>query len=144
MTHRILLLIILVLSVLLWSISLNAAEEVVAPIIKETAERAGIDPELALAIAHVESNFNPNAIGSLGERGVFQLRPEFFGHPATIDQHVHVAIFYMKSFKGRCIAMYGEAWFICYNYGPYRKVQSPQKTAYYKKVMAAIQERAEQ
>jgi soluble lytic murein transglycosylase-like protein len=43
--------------------------------IVQTANDYGVDPNLALAVAAKESSFNPNAVGSSGEIGVFQLMP---------------------------------------------------------------------
>ena len=48
--------------------------------IRSTALKYGVDPAIALAVAHEESGFNPNARGSAGEVGLYQLMP------ATADQ----------------------------------------------------------
>jgi soluble lytic murein transglycosylase-like protein len=45
-------------------------------LIREISEQHGIDPELALAVARTESNFNPRAISHKGALGVMQLIPE--------------------------------------------------------------------
>lgn len=45
------------------------------------AKRNNIDPELITALATVESNFNPSAIGGVGERGIVQIRK------ATFQEH---------------------------------------------------------
>jgi soluble lytic murein transglycosylase len=45
-------------------------------IISETAKRHHIDPDLVRAVIWQESKFNPNAVGSKGEVGLMQIRPE--------------------------------------------------------------------
>ncbi len=39
------------------------------------ANDMGVSPSLALALAHVESNFNPRALSHKGARGVLQIMP---------------------------------------------------------------------
>lgn len=105
--------------------------------IVQEAKRNGIDPSLALAIAEVESRFNPHAVGSIGEIGLFQLRPEF--HPVVpgrVRHNIRVATQYLAQLKRQC-AHYGEAYFVCFNYGPSRKLKYPQLFPYYSKVKAA-------
>ena len=41
----------------------------------EAAKKHGIDPHIALAIAHHESRFNCSAVGRSGELGVMQVKP---------------------------------------------------------------------
>jgi len=43
------------------------------------ASRAGLDPQLVLAVVHVESNFRKFAISSAGARGYMQVMPFWVG-----------------------------------------------------------------
>lgn len=48
--------------------------------------------EFAYAVSDCESDFNPNAVGKVGELGVFQVRPEIHGQvPADIEAQVEQA-----------------------------------------------------
>lgn len=49
-------------------------QEIQAAIVA-AAQRYGVDPALALAVANHESSFNPNATGTQGDAGIFQLMP---------------------------------------------------------------------
>lgn len=45
-------------------------------LIRSKAEKFGIPADLADAVAFVESSYNPNAVGGVGEVGLMQIRPE--------------------------------------------------------------------
>ena len=42
-------------------------------LIREAAAKEGVDPALLSAVAHAESNYDPNAVSSAGAKGVMQL-----------------------------------------------------------------------
>lgn len=107
-------------------------------LIKAKAERHNIDPKLVYAIAIVESNLNPKAVGGVGEIGVFQLRPEFHDvKPGDVRHNIDTAVKYLVYVKRKCYTKYRDAWFICYNTGPHRKniIKQPKKFIYYIKVI---------
>ena len=107
------------------------------------SRRHNMDPALMLAIAKTESKLNPKAVGSKGELGVFQLRPEFHKFNAnSIDSQVNVAIVYLSTIRRKWEPVYGNAWFISFNLGPnYRRINHPSLFPYYKRVMASKLER---
>ena len=45
-------------------------------ILVDHARGIGVPPTLALAVAKVESDFNPNALSSVGARGIMQIMPQ--------------------------------------------------------------------
>lgn len=52
-------------------------------VVRREAEARGLPPEVAEAVAFVESGFNPSAVGGVGEIGLMQIRPataEMLGH----------------------------------------------------------------
>lgn len=107
-------------------------------LIVKAAKKNGVDPLLALSIADVESKLNPNAVGSLGEIGVFQLRPSFHSVVKGNERHnIDVATKYLAKLKVTCNS-YGKAYFVCFNYGPVRHLNHPTLFPYYRKVSAAL------
>jgi hypothetical protein len=44
--------------------------------IQDAAARHGVSPARLVQVARCESRLNPNAVGRLGEQGVFQLHPQ--------------------------------------------------------------------
>lgn len=115
--------------------------ELIVKNIQTQAVEVGVDPDLAVAIATVESRLNPNAIGSLGEVGLFQLRPEYHDIKSKDPSHnTLVALRYLKSLKDRFGVKYGAAWFVIYNYGPSNRPSRPSDTRYFKKVMCELEQ----
>jgi hypothetical protein len=51
----------------------QGAPEDIQKIIVDTAQEFGVDPKLALAVAKVESGFDPNAVSPTGVAGLFQV-----------------------------------------------------------------------
>jgi soluble lytic murein transglycosylase-like protein len=110
--------------------------------IVQASVRHGVDPALALAIAEVESKFNVNAVGSLGEIGVFQLRPEFHHvRRGATTQNIEIGVKYLAQLKRRC-GSYGDAFFVCFNYGTARKLKYPHLFPYYVRVKEAQMRRS--
>lgn len=110
----------------------------------EEAVKHGVDPDMALAIIEVESNFNAKAVGALGEVGLFQLRKEFHGVAASFDERTNVegGVKYLSTLFATCQPKYGDAWIICYNQGPYaKKLKHPKLNKYYKRVTALYEAR---
>jgi len=67
----------LLAALLAWPVQPAAAQDQaqIQRMVVEEAERAGLSPSLALAVARVESNFQPNAKSWAGARGVMQIMP---------------------------------------------------------------------
>lgn len=135
---------VLFLATLLASTAHGQSRQEVVEIIREASIRHSLNPELTIAIATVESGLNPDAIGSKGEIGVFQLRPEYHAvRPGNVKQNVEVALIYLSEIRCKWEPVYGDAWFIKFNLGPnYRQIKYPTKFAYYQKVMAAKSSRS--
>jgi soluble lytic murein transglycosylase-like protein len=96
----------------------------------------GIDPELAEAVAVVESGLNPKAVGKLHELGLFQLRPEYHKVTSDIHNQIKVGIAYLAEMRRICGGYYpGKAWILCFNHGPNKRLKRPLQAAYYRKVM---------
>ena len=86
----------------------------------------GVDPALAMAVAHTESSFNPSARGAAGEIGVMQLMPgtaaEVGVDPTIPSEGIRGGVIYLS----RMLALsggdaYGALW--AYNAGPGNKTK---------------------
>src|SRR5215207_8009614 len=60
-------------------------------LVRQEAQQRGLPAEVADAVAQVESAYNPNAVGMVGEVGLMQVRPStaaMLGHSGTVtDLH---------------------------------------------------------
>lgn len=102
----------------------------------------GIDPEITKAVVKYESNYNSSAVGTLGEIGLMQIRPEYsklsikklFDPCLNIREGVSILKRALKSCKHQA----DNTWVICYNLGIAggSKVKYPKLFPYYKNVMA--------
>ena len=43
--------------------------------VEQEAQKAGLPPDIADAVVHIESNYDPSVIGGVGEIGLMQVRP---------------------------------------------------------------------
>jgi len=102
--------------------------EAVKRVVVEEALRIGVPAELALAVARVESNFNPDALSSKGARGVMQIMPATawgeFGIPADdlwlARRNIRLGVTYLR----RLYDQYGQDWSLAlshYNGGTLRR-----------------------
>ena len=54
----------------------NPGKNEITKMIQIAAQKHGIDPKLAMAVAQTESNFVPDAVSSAGAVGIMQLMPD--------------------------------------------------------------------
>lgn len=100
----------------------------------------GVDPNVALSVAKVESNFNPNVIGRHGEIGLFQILPEYSGYSrkGLFNPRINVmaGINRIKEVQEQCRFKDDLQYLICYNMGYERakKVKHPSRNKYFLKV----------
>jgi soluble lytic murein transglycosylase len=82
----------------------------------------GIDPYISLAVIKTESQFKYNAVGQLGEIGLFQLRPEYFTHYKKTDLfnpeiNIKLGIKHLARKKLKCKYHVDNTYVLCYNLG---------------------------
>lgn len=95
--------------------------DAIIPLIIAAATAQGIDPTVAVAVAWNESRLNPSAIGSVGEVGLFQIRPEYSKVPRlhlfNPRMNVEEGVRKLAEAKRRCKHQRNNSWLTCYNAG---------------------------
>lgn len=99
----------------------------------------GVPVDLAISVATVESSLNPNAVGSKGELGLFQLLPSHIrsGSHASTRELIKEGIKEIKYWQTHCPTKENYTYVICYN-GGFRHPKYPYFHPYYTKVMQAM------
>ncbi len=106
------------------------------------SKKYDVDYNLVMSVIEVESRFNPNKVGSIGEIGLMQLRPEFFPNVTfDIKNNIDHGVKYLAWLKKYCPMKDDHTFLVCYNNGPSRRVNYPKLFPYYKKVMSAYNRR---
>ena len=116
-----------------------AKASTIEDMIRIEALKQGVDPKLAIAVAKVESNLNPKALGKKGEVGLFQLMPYHGRNLWNVKSNIRIGVRFLKRMETTCSVQDGITWVICYNQGTHRRPKHPQLHPYYKRVVAAMQ-----
>lgn len=116
----------------------------IASLILAASVHFNISPELSLAIAKQESSLRPNAIGPVGEVGLFQIRPKYSKYTSKELRNPIVNITeglrFLQNAKKYCKHQKDMTWIVCYNAGISggSKIKDPKSFDYYKKVMGRL------
>lgn len=97
-----------------------------------------VDPVLVRSMIQVESSGDSSKVGDLGEIGLLQLRPEYFGKGLKDPKHnIEAGVKHLAYLQDHCIHKTDETFIICYNVGiaGAKKIKNPKKFIYYKNVM---------
>jgi Transglycosylase SLT domain len=132
----------LLLSVFLYS---TCSKALTCPIeaIKKEALRQHFDPDVAVAVAMVESNLNMDVIGKSGEIGCFQVRPylaEAYENLFDMETNIKVGIRHLRYWQRVCPTVEGISFVNCYNSG-FRHPRYPFLRPYVRKVAAIMRKR---
>lgn len=104
------------------------------------ALQQGIDPNIAISVAKIESNFNMKAVGPYGEIGIFQVRPEYSKYSkkelVNAETNIKEGLRILKTAMKSCKHQTSNKWLVCYNAGVTggSSLKFPSEFAYYKKV----------
>lgn len=111
----------------------------VVEMIQAEAKRQHFDPEIAIAVATVESSLNQDAIGANGEIGIFQILPRTYPGANLFDlkTNIRLGIEHLKYWKRACPTVEGISFVNCYNSG-FRKPRYPFLRPYVRKVAAVM------
>lgn len=130
----------------------TVSQQEVARMVETEANRQGVDPNFAMAIAEQESRFHQSARSGAGAIGVMQLMPGTAAglgvDPYDSRDNIRGGIKYIKQLQG----MFGDRYDLIaagYNAGPYRQslqdgqIPNITETQHYVKSVAAYHERNE-
>ena len=123
----------------------KADQGTIVHLIQSEAMKQGLDPDVALAVAKIESSLNPKAVGALGEVVLFQIRHEFvtgYTRIALFDPKINakVGIQQLLYYKKTCFTNTANTFVVCYNAGLNRRPKYPTLLPYYKKFQKALAE----
>ena len=108
------------------------------------APEFNINPKVAIAVAKQESSLRANAVGPVGEIGIFQVRPKYsrYSRKELFNPIINITegLRMLSHAKRNCKHRRGTEWLICYNLGVSggSKIKYPKKFDYYKKVMRRL------
>jgi len=89
-------------------------------------------------MVQVESSGDATKVGELGEIGLLQLRPEYFGTKLRDPKHnIEMGVKHLAYLQHACPFKEDSSYTICYNVGVVgaKKVKFPKKNKYYLSVM---------
>jgi soluble lytic murein transglycosylase-like protein len=108
----------------------------------------GVEPDLALSIAKVESSLNPKAVSSTMDGGLFQLNKQYykFHNPNwlfDVEINTALALHTLGKLKEECFHKANKTFVLCYNLGRTgaSRIKFPEKHRYYKKVIEKLNEK---
>jgi soluble lytic murein transglycosylase-like protein len=85
------------------------------------ALNTGVPPNLAISVAVVESRLNPEAVGTLDDVGLFQIRerfvPETRKELLNAETNINRGTRLLAHAKTVCSNDLGNAWLLCHNFG---------------------------
>lgn len=116
----------------------------IVKLIQFYAVQLGVEPNLAVAVAEYESSMNILAIGTVGEVGLFQIRPNFsvFNSLELQDPIVNIikGLKMLKYSQKHCIHQNEYGWLTCYNRGitGAKNVLKPNEDSYVIKVLEKL------
>lgn len=115
-------------------------DENITTLITKEAQRQNFDADVALSIAIIESQLNPNAIGPKKEVGLFQILPRYSPVPvkSLMNPKINARIGIMKLIDARdhCPVHEELTYVICFNQGNSKRPKHPKLHPYYKRFIA--------
>lgn len=110
------------------------------------ANLMNVNPNVAIAVANVESDMNVSAVSKTGDIGLFQIN----SHTTTLSKklllvptlNVIIGLERLKEAQSRCRWKKNYMWTICFNRGIIggNRVTYPLNDKYYKKVLKVLNE----